>query len=327
MKNRTQANRREPRGRSAWHLLEQPPAIFAFVLFVPFVVVVWLACGQDAASAARPAQDSTVQRLTTDGNLKQHPAWSPDGKLLVCTIYLKGKVGLVQRSLDVAEWKHVTPLDDNPEYEPVWSPDGGRIVFVQDSLSGTDGQLRLYVMNADGSEAKQLVAPANRPNQDEHPAWSPDGKTIAFTTTRAGNQEIYLCDADGSNLRRITTSPGADSHPTWSPDGKQLAFCSVRFGNMEICAMGADGSDVRRLTDHPALDYAPKWSPDGRHIAFTTTRDGDYEVYLVRPDGSGLVNLTRHAGLDKDPAWAPDGRWVTFVSNREGRFDLYRIGI
>lgn len=281
---------------------------------------------------------STIDRLTTDGNFKQHPAWSPDGKLVAFAIYLKGKVGLVAMTVGGSapepakagtpnEWKHITPLDESPEYEPAWSPDGKRIVFVHDSLSGTDGQLEIHAMNADGSESKRIVTPAKRPAQDEHPAWSPDGKTIAFTTTRDGNQEIYLCDADGSNLRRITTHTGIDSHPSWSPDGRQIAFCSQRFGNLEICVMNADGSDVRRLTDNPAVDYAPKWSPDAKQLAFTSTRDGNHEVYLVRPDGTGLRNLTQHPGLDKDPAWSPDSAHVLFVSNREGRFDLYSMPV
>ena len=278
-------------------------------------------------SPPHPLTPSPLQRLTTDGNFKEHPAWSPDGSLIAFTVYLKGKVGLVAMAPGAAEWKHITPLDENPEREPAWSPDGKRILFVHDSLSGTDGQLELHLMNADGSDSKRLVTPAKRPAQDEHPAWSPDGKTIAFTTTRDGNQEIYLCDADGGNLRRITTHKAIDSHPTWSPDGRQIAFCSARFGNMEICVMNADGSDVRRLTDHPALDYAPKWSPDGQHIAFTSTRDRNYEVYLIRPDGTGLRNLTQHPDLDKDPAWTPDSSRVTFVSNRGGRFDLYSIEI
>ena len=282
---------------------------------------------------------SLLHRLTTDGNQKQHPAWSPDGKLLAFTVYLKGKVGVVQMSAGaaggapgdatsgLAEWKHITPLDENPEYEPSWSPDGKRIVFVHVSLSGTDGQLEIHAMNADGSDSKRIVDPAKRPAQDEHPAWSPDGKQIAFTTTRDGNQEIYLCDADGSNLRRITSHPSIDSHPTWSSDGKKIAFTSSRFGNMEICVMNADGSDIRRLTDHPAMDYQPKWSPDGKWIAFTSTRDGNYEIYIIRPDGMGLRNLTQDPALDKDPAWTPDSSHVTFVSNRDGRQDLYSIGL
>jgi TolB protein len=247
--------------------------------------------------------------------------------LLAFTIYLKGKVGVVQLTPGDKEWKHITTFDDNPEYEPSWSLDGKRIVFVHVALQGTDGQLEIHSMNADGSDSKRIVTPAKRPAQDEHPAWSPDGKTIAFTTTRDANQEIYLCDADGGNMRRITSHPGIDSHPTWSPDGKQIAFTSSRFGNMEICVMNADGSEIRRLTDHPAMDYQPKWSPDGKQIAFTSTRDGNYEICVIRPDGTGLKNLTQHEAVDKDPAWTPDGSHVTFVSNRDGKFDLYNCSV
>jgi len=270
---------------------------------------------------------SAPHRLTTDGLQKQHPAWSPDGKLLAFTIYVKGKVGIVQMAPQDANWKHVTPLDDDPEYEPEWSRDGKKLVYVHVSLSGTDGQLEIHTMNADGTDSKRIVAPAKRPAQDEHPSWSPDGQTIAFTTTRDGNQEIYLCDSDGGNLRRITSHPGIDSHPTWSPDGTQIAFCTSRFGNMEIALMNADGSGIRRLTDNPAMDYQPKWSPNGKWIAFTSTRDGNYEIYLIRPDGTGLRNISESHALDKDPAWTPDSSHVTFVSNRDGKFDLYSVAI
>lgn len=268
-----------------------------------------------------------IERLTYDGHQKQHPVWSPDGKWLAFTLYHMGKVGLVQQAPGDSEWKHITPFDENPEYEPTWSADGKRIVFVHVALSGSDGQLEIHTMNADGSDSKRIVTPAKRPAQDEHPAWSPDGKSLAFTTTRDANQEIYLCDADGSNLRRITSHPAIDSHPTWSPDGQQIAFCSARFGNLEICVMNSDGTSVRRLTDHPAMDYQPKWSPDGHWIAFTSTRDGNYEVYLIHPDGSGLRCLSNHPGVDKDPAWHPDGMRVTFVSNRDGKFDLYSAAL
>jgi TolB protein len=266
-------------------------------------------------------------KLTDDGLQKQHPAWSSDGKSFAFTAYQKGKVGIVQRTIEDATWKHITTLDDNPEYEPEWTRDGKRIVFVHVALSGTDGQLEIHAMNADASDPKRIVAPAKRPAQDEHLSWSPDGKTIAFTSTRDGNQEIYLCDSDGGNLRRITSHPAIDSHPTWSPDGVQLAFCTARFGNMEIALMNADGTAIRRLTEHPAMDYQPKWSPDGKWIAFTTTRDSNYEIYLLKPDGTGLHNLSGNSGLDKDPAWTPDSSQVTFVSDREGKFDLYTTAI
>lgn len=278
-------------------------------------------------SSLHATHSSPLTRLTSDGYQKQHPAWSPDGTLVAFTIYKQGKVGLVQMAPGASEWKHITPFDDSPEYEPSWSADGKRIVFVHVALSGTDGQLEIHTMNADSTDSRRIVAPAKRPAQDEHPAWSPDGKAIAFTTTRDGNQEIYLCDADGTNLRRITSHPAIDSHPSWSPDGQRIAYCSSRFGNMEICVMDSDGSSIRRLTDHPAMDYQPKWSPDGKWLAFTSTRDGNYEVYVISPDGTRLRCLSDSYSLDKDPAWTPDSAQVTFVSNRGGKFDLYSIAI
>jgi len=288
-------------------------------------------------SATRATGARPVQRITVDGNPKQHPAWSPDCQWIAFTLYRKGKVGVVQASpgsgtaaSDSAGWKHITPFDEYPEYEPSWSPDGKLILFVHVTLSGTDGQLEIHTMNSDGSDAKRLITPAKRPAQDEHPSWSSDGKFIAFTSTRDGSPDIYRYDMDGGNLRRITNHPGIDSHPTWSPDSNSIAFTSTRFGNMEICVMSADGSNVRKLTDHPAMDYQPKWSPDGKWIAFTSTRDGDrgsYEIYRVRPDGTGLENLSEHAGVDKDPTWTPDSSQVTFVSNRDGRTDLYSVAV
>ena len=292
--------------------------------------VLALATSQVSPSSRPHVGTGSTRRLTSDGSQKQHPAWSPDGKMLAFTLYSHGKVGLAQFTVGEHELKQLLPFDEYPEYEPSWTRDGKRMLFVHVSLSGTDGQLEIHSMNPDGSDAKRVVTPAKRPAQDEHPAWSPDSKLIAFTSTRDGNQEIYLCDLDGANLRRITSHPNIDSHPTWSPDGNQIAFCSARFGNMEICTMNVDGSDIRRLTDHPAMDYQPKWSPDGRWIAFTSTRDGEggkYEIYIVRPDGTGLTNITQHSAIDKDPTWTPDSAEITFVSNRDGKFDLYSVPI
>ncbi len=84
---------------------------------------------------------------------------------------------------------------------------------------------------------------------------------IAFHSDRDGNPEIYVMDADGSNVTRLTNDPADDGFPTWSPDGSRIAFFSDRDGNPEIYVMDADGSNVTRLTNHPALDAVPAWSP------------------------------------------------------------------
>ena len=93
------------------------------------------------------------------------------------------------------------------------------------------------------------------------PVWSPDGTRIAFESFREGNGDIYVMNADGSGLTRLTSDPALDSSPSWSPDGTRIAFESSREGNINIYVIDADGSNLARLTDDPAVDKDPVWSP------------------------------------------------------------------
>ena len=155
---------------------------------------------------------------------------------------------------------------------------------------------------------------------DSSPAWSPDGRRIAFESERDGNDEIYVMNADGSGVARLTVNDAIDGSPAWSPDGQRIAFDSLRDDNFEVYLMNADGSGVTRLTNNDARDWHPVWSPDGRRIAFESNRDGNAEIYLMNPDGSGVVRLTYNGAADwVSPAWSPDGRRIAFVSYRRPR--------
>jgi Tol biopolymer transport system component len=93
------------------------------------------------------------------------------------------------------------------------------------------------------------------PAFDGDPAWSPNGRRIAFTSERdGGDREVYVMNADGTDQVRLTTSAGFDENPSWSPNGRLIAFDSMRDGNLEVYVMNVDGTNVRRVTDHPAID-------------------------------------------------------------------------
>jgi Tol biopolymer transport system component len=207
-----------------------------------------------------------------------------------------------------------------------FSPDGTRIVYTAFGLTTSD----IMVIDADplaGTGDGSPVNLTNTPDTDEgFPAWAPDGTKIAFTTRRDGNNEIYLMDADGANLIRLTDNPADDFAPAWSPDGAQIAFVSDRdreAGIYDLYIMNADGSGVTRLTDDKAIDYTPAWSPDGMRIAFRSHHDGPADIYVISVDGSGLANLTNSAADEWAPAWSPDGMRIAFQTNRDGNWEVY----
>jgi Tol biopolymer transport system component len=208
----------------------------------------------------------------------------------------------------------------------------GRIAFVSDR----DENWEVYTVNADGSEPTNLSDfPQSGgyawPSTDVKPSWSPDGQRIAFASDRHadfktdpdGNRDIYLMDAGGSNLVRLTEHPAHDDFPAWSPDGQRIAFASQRDGNWEIYVVKADGSGRTRLTHEPLSDAMPAWSPDGEHIVFCSDRDGNTEIYVMKADGSGQTRLTDHWKLDFGPAWSPDGQHIAFVSDRDWDAEIY----
>jgi Tol biopolymer transport system component len=197
----------------------------------------------------------------------------------------------------------------------------GRIAFHSDR----SGDLEIWVMNANGSEAQQLT---DTPGRDIEPDWSPDGQTIVFSSNRDAedDSQLYLMDADGGNQRRLMEFIAADQvGGRWSPDGAWIAFFTNVDGTLDIYKVRSDGTELTRLTADASNNFMPDWSPDGQRIVFVSERDRNREIYVMNVDGSNPVRLTDNLADDQRPRWSPDGASILFQSDRDGQNSLYVV--
>ena len=186
----------------------------------------------------------------------------------------------------------------------------------------------LYVMNADGTGLRRLTRNATL-GAGADPVWSPNGRKLVFVTRPARSRarcgpagrckdEIYVMNADGTGLRRLTRNTVDDSSPVWSPDGGKIAFVRVRSNQTaNIYVMNADGGGQRRLT--PTLRRRPwvelAWSPDWTKITFVASGwyRGAGDIFVMNADGSDVRNVTNTVTTSFDFAWSPDGRRIAYL--------------
>ena len=159
---------------------------------------------------------------------------------------------------------------------------------------------------------------------DLHPAVSPDGTRVAFTSRQSGFWDLYILDLRNGEMAQLTSTPDYDGAPTWSPDGAWLAYESYANGNMDIylCSVTDLTQAPIRLTDDLAPDFSPDWSPAGRELVFVSSRSGEDDVWLLKLDSTTLERFTNlshdSAAHQTHPAWSADGRSLVWSSAVDG---------
>lgn len=197
-----------------------------------------------------------------------------------------------------------------------------KIAFV---LKGRRGK-GIFMMDFDGSEMRRVTSGKYI---DLSPAWSPDGRSLAFVSIKNQAVKTYLIDIfDSGKLKLFSAYQGVNSAPAWSPDGSCIAIVLTKDGNPEIYKKYLKGSrQLERLTSNIATDTEPCWSPDGEKIAFVSDRSGSPQIYIMNEDGSDVRQLTFEGDFNASPAWSPRGDKIAFVGMKDSRFDIYTINV
>lgn len=304
--------------------------------------------------------------------------WSPDGQQLAYVRSSEDDQTYLMDMQDMRPRRLAVPLTET-EFNAVWSPDGQRLAFV----GAEGRTIDIYIAQADGSEARNLTqngrgyknlmwSPDSRwiaaeslrgsediylidslnglvinltddPDKDIRPAWSPDGRELAFLSSRANRGtagtrfDLYTLALDcveqlncPQSARRLTVNHPADSMwlAKWASDNRRLLFGSTSAeGGSDILLVDNQTAEAQNVTGDADPDSSPEWSPDGRHFVFESRRGKNWTIYLMDSETLESTALTDGQHDNRSPIWSPDGNSILFTANPQRNWDLYRLNL
>jgi Tol biopolymer transport system component len=244
---------------------------------------VWLASIRSTSPTLAEPPDFTLRRLTELPGPEVGPDISPDGRQILFSSRAAGQWDVYLQRVGGGRAIILTPDSTADDRQAAFSPDGGQIAFRSERAGGG-----IFVMGATGESVRRVTTVGF------DPAWSPDGKSIAYATegifdpyARNSESEVWIAEIATGRRRRLLRADAVQ--PTWSPDGRSIAFWTNKSGQRDISTVAAEGGIPVAITNDAATDWSPEWSPDGRWLYFSSDRGGQVNIWRVPVDSGGTL--------------------------------------
>jgi Tol biopolymer transport system component/DNA-binding winged helix-turn-helix (wHTH) protein len=247
--------------------------------------------------------------------------WSQNGRDILFSSSIAGNSGLWRVAASAGAKPRRLAFASEDAYEPAVSRQGNRLAYAVFRSDANIWRIDLLGPSRKPGTPARLIASTR---MDASPAYSPDGRRIAFESDRSGAPEIWVCASNGSNAVQLTAL-GAQlvMTPKWSPDGRDIAFTAIQAGNEDLYVVSANGGPPRRVTSHPQVDKWPSWSGDGKSLYFCSNRSGSSEIWMMPARGGDAVQITRQGG--EVPQESPDGRFVYYEKGWPEHCSVWRV--
>ena len=193
---------------------------------------------------------------------------------------------------------------------------GGRIAYVTSNVQRVH---QVQVADADGYNP-QTIASSIEPLMS--PAWSPDGKKLAYVSFERKAAAIYIQTLSSGERVKVAEFPGINGAPSWSPDGTRLALTLSKDGSPDIYVLNLSSRGLTKLSKSMAIDTEPSWSPDGNSVVFTSNRGGNPQIYIVSSQGGQEKRLTFSGSYNASASFSPDGRNLVMVQGNGNNYSI-----
>jgi len=244
-----------------------------------------------------------AKQITSDNSIAMYPRYSPKGDRIIYTSYKEDDSPMVyMQSLSSSRAVKVSGRD-GLNYCPRWAPDNENVVLALSFKGNSD----IYNIDTSGKILKQLTT---HWADDLSPTFSPDGKSMAFVSNRAGNPNIFIKDLKNGSEKRLTyenqfvNGGKYNTSPDWSSQDR-IVFTQMYDSAMDIFAIDPNGKNLKQLTQDSGKNEDPCWSPDGRYIVFSSNRDGGFHLYIMNANGQNQRRITFLKGEQTAPSWSP----------------------